>query len=154
VLDHPEGLLRFPTYVLGRLHKALHAEVDSSLRAHWVLSYLEDRGDISQQDISDGMAIDRSEVVRIMDTLERAGFVRRTRDTVDRRKYRLAITDAGRAERARVDGEVLAAHDRVLARLTPDERDTLHRLALKALGYDEQLRPLPQLSGNSPAGKT
>lgn len=143
MVDHPEGLLRFPTYVLGKLHKALHAEVDSSLRSHWVLSYLEDRGDISQQDISDALVIDRSEVVRIVDTLERAGFVRRAKDTVDRRKYRLTITPAGRAERERVDNEVFAAHDRVLARLTPDERETLHRLALKALGYDEQLQPLP-----------
>jgi hypothetical protein len=33
--------------------------------------------------------------------------------------------------------------ERVLVRLDADERATLHRLALKAVGYDEHLQPLP-----------
>lgn len=143
---HLEGLLRFPSYVLGKMHKTVHAGVDSPLREHWVLVYLEDRGDdISQQEISDALAIDRSEVVRLVDGLEKAGLVVRNRDTVDRRKYRLVLTDAGRSERRRVDALIETAHDKLLARLDADERATLHRLALKALGYDENYRPLPPL---------
>jgi DNA-binding MarR family transcriptional regulator len=139
----PEGLLRIPTYVFGRLHKALYSQIDSSLREYWVLVSLEEQGDVSQQEISNGMGIDRSEVVHIIDSLESAGLVTRTRDDADRRKYRLRITAAGRVERGRVTAQIDEATERVLTRLDADEQATLHRLALKAVGYDEHFHPLP-----------
>lgn len=132
----PDGLLRFPTYVLGRLHKALHHQIGVSLREHWVLVCLDEQKDLSQQEVSDSLGIDRSEVVRLIDALEDAGHVVRTRDGTDRRKYRLSLTAAGRAERARVDTQIAAATDRVFAGLSLAERHTLHTLALKALGAE------------------
>lgn len=131
---HPEALLRFPTYALGKLHKALHAEVDSSLRDHWVLLYLQERSDISQRVISDVLEIDRSEVVRMIDSLEAAGLVTRTRDPHDRRAYRLAVTAKGRRKTQETQREIEAATEHVLHRLDPAERETLARLARKALG--------------------
>lgn len=136
---HPAGLLRFPSYALGKLHKAVHNEIGSSLREHWVLVFLEEFDDLSQQQVSTALGIDRSEVVRLVDGLEQAGFVVRTRDDIDRRKYRLSVTKAGRAERRRTDRLIEAAAGRVLGRLDDDERRTLHRLALKALGEDQSL---------------
>jgi len=133
---HPESLLRFPTYALGKLHKALHAEIDSSLRDHWVLVYLEERAHISQQVISDVLEIDRSEVVRMIDSLEAAGLVTRTRDPHDRRRYQLTVTTKGRRKTQETEREIEAATDHVLRRLDPVERDTLARLARKALGLD------------------
>jgi DNA-binding MarR family transcriptional regulator len=133
---HPAGLLRHPTYVLGKLHKAMHAQLGTPLREHWVLTYLAERAEISQQEMANAMGIDRSEVVRLIDSLEKAGLVTRTRDPEDRRKYRLAITAAGNRLRADTDAKILEATDVLLARLTRAERETLHRLSLKALGYD------------------
>ncbi|RMI27932.1 MarR family winged helix-turn-helix transcriptional regulator [Nocardia stercoris] len=132
--EFPRSLLQHPTYVFGRLHKAIHAEVNTSLRDHWVLSYLAEQSDLTQQQVSDALAIDRSEVVRLIDGLERAGYVVRARDTEDRRKYRLSITKAGRDMVARTDERLKEAADRLLYRLTAEERRTLHRLALKAIG--------------------
>ncbi|MFF0494431.1 MarR family winged helix-turn-helix transcriptional regulator [Nocardia sp. NPDC004068] len=134
---HPRGLLRYPTYALGKLHKAIHAEVGTSLREHWVLTHLAERSEISQQEMAEALSIDRSEVVRLIDALEKAGLVTRTRDPEDRRRYRLAITAAGQKLRAETDTRIEAATDGVLARLTPAERRTLHRLSLKALGFDD-----------------
>ncbi|MEC3914794.1 MarR family winged helix-turn-helix transcriptional regulator [Nocardia sp. CDC160] len=133
---HPAGLLRHPTYALGKLHKAMHTKLDTPLREHWVLTYLAERSEISQQDMAKAMDIDRSEVVRIIDGMEKAGLVTRNRDPEDRRKYRLTITAAGNRLRAETDAKILEATDVLLARLTPAERETLHRLSLKALGYD------------------
>ena len=132
----PAGLLRYPTDVFGKLHKAVHAHLATSLREHWVLTYLAERAEISQQEMANAMEIDRSEVVRLIDSLEKAGLVTRTRDPVDRRKYRLTITAAGNRRRVDTDAEIIQSTDVLLARLTPAERETLHRLALKALGYD------------------
>src|SRR4051794_2942695 len=93
--DEPAGLLRHPTYVFGKLHKAVHARIATPLREHWVLTHLAERTEISQQEMANAMEIDRSEIVRLIDSLEKAGLVTRTRDPEDRRKYRLAITKAG-----------------------------------------------------------
>ncbi|KAA0024423.1 MarR family winged helix-turn-helix transcriptional regulator [Antrihabitans cavernicola] len=141
---HPDGLLRFPTYVLGQLHKGFHTEIDESLREHWVLVCLDESKNLSQQDLSDSLGIDRSDVVRLIDGLEGDGFVLRTRDSTDRRKYQLSITAAGRSERRRVDSLIRESTDHALAALDPDERYTLHRLALKALGRSEDLAPPPE----------
>ncbi|MTJ64907.1 MarR family transcriptional regulator [Nocardia seriolae] len=133
---HPAGLLRHPTYALGKLHKAVHTKLDTPLREHWVLTYLAERAEVSQQEVANTMEIDRSEVVRLIDSLEKAGLVTRTRDPEDRRKYRLAITAAGNRLREETDAKIFEATDVLLARLTPAERETLHRLSLKALGYE------------------
>jgi DNA-binding MarR family transcriptional regulator len=101
-----------------------------------VLTYLDERTEISRQEMANAMEIDRSEVVRLIDSLEKAGLVTRTRDPEDRRKYRLAITAAGNRLRLDTDAKILEATDVLLAHLTPAERETLHRLSLKALGYD------------------
>ncbi|MEV6768320.1 MarR family transcriptional regulator [Nocardia sp. NPDC051030] len=135
---HPKGLLRYPTYALGKLHKAMHVQLDTSLREHWVLTYLAENGDITQQEMADALAIDRSEVVRLIDSVEKAGLVTRNRDPQDRRKYRLAITAAGNRLREETNARIQEATEALLFRLTPEEQATLHRLSLKALGYDEK----------------
>lgn len=89
-----------------------------------------------EQQVSTALGIDRSEVVRLIDGLEQAGFVVRTRDSADRRKYCLSITKAGWAERHKTDELIQQAAERVLYRLDDEERQTLHRLALKALGEE------------------
>ncbi|WP_433603276.1 MarR family winged helix-turn-helix transcriptional regulator [Nocardia sp. CA-135953] len=91
----------------------------------------EEFDDLSQQQVSTALGIDRSEVVRLIDGLEESGFVIRTRDSADRRKYRLSIPQAGRAERRKTDELIEEAAERVLYRLDEDERQTLRRLALK-----------------------
>ncbi|MGX1808098.1 MarR family winged helix-turn-helix transcriptional regulator [Nocardia sp. NPDC055321] len=133
---HPRGLLRYPTYAFGKLHKGVHTRLGTELREHWVLTYLAEYTEITQQDMAGALAIDRSEVVRLVDTLEKAGLVSRTRDSHDRRKYRLALTPAGDRKRHETDARLAEATDELLYRLSPSERATLHELALKALGYD------------------
>lgn len=82
------------------------------------------------------MEIDRSEVVRLVDSLEKAGLVTRQRDPQDRRRNCLAITAAGNRVREETDTLIAEVTDTMLARLTPGEKATLHRLSLEALGYD------------------
>ncbi|MBL1078788.1 MarR family transcriptional regulator [Nocardia sp. 2] len=115
----------------------MHTELGTPLREHWMLTYLSERGDITQQEIANTLGIDRSEVVRLVDAMEKSGYVTRTRDPHDRRKYQLSITAAGNRQREATDARIAAATEVLLARLTPEERGTLHRLSLKALGYDE-----------------
>ncbi|WP_336087523.1 MarR family winged helix-turn-helix transcriptional regulator [Nocardia sp. SSK8] len=128
------GLPRYPVYALARLTKALHTEIDLPLRDHWVLTFIAENADLTQKKVGEALGIDRSEVVRLVDALEGAGLVERTRDGKDRRKYRLRVTDAGRKRCKRTDKLIAEATARVLHRLDPDEQVTLHRLVLTALG--------------------
>lgn len=128
------GLPRYPVYALGRLTKALHAAIDVPLRDHWVLTFIAENADLTQKKVGEALGIDRSEVVRLIDALERADLVERSRDGKDRRKYRLRITEAGRKQCKRTDKLIADATARVLDRLDAEEQATLHRLALAALG--------------------
>ncbi|MET9002244.1 hypothetical protein [Amycolatopsis sp. NPDC004169] len=60
----------------------------------------------------------------------------RERDTRDRRRHVLTLTEAGRAHGGTVDEVSSALTGDLLARLSPAERETLRRLLLKALGED------------------
>ena len=67
-------------------------------------------------------------ITRLIDRLEKAGFVQRQRATSDRRKVHCRITDQGLDLLQRLDPEVDAADDAALGMLTEDEQDELIRL--------------------------
>jgi MarR family transcriptional regulator, lower aerobic nicotinate degradation pathway regulator len=133
--------LRWPTYALGQLHGVARSRIEAmlgeeglSLRAHFVLVCLSEYGELSQQQVADRIAMDRSDLVKLIDHLEALDQVVRGRDTVDRRRHILSLTAKGR--RALGRGEEIADRvtNDVLAGLSAEERSTLHRLTLKALG--------------------
>jgi MarR family transcriptional regulator, lower aerobic nicotinate degradation pathway regulator len=89
----------FQVYKLGQLIFQAVEDGLSALsmngRMYFVLAGIEQGGSVSQQDLSRMFAIDPTTIVAIVDELERAGFVRRERSTVDRRRYQLHLTPAG-----------------------------------------------------------
>jgi len=67
-------------------------------RNYYALMLIEEgRGMITQQDLADLLPSDKVSVVRIIDYLSVTGYVKRVKDTDDKRKYRLTIT--GKAEK-------------------------------------------------------
>lgn len=91
---------------------------------------------VSQKDISDWMGIDPSDLVGIVDQLENAGYVTRTRDPNDRRRQLLSLTPKGLEARKKLTKIGAKASDDVLAPLTPKERDTLHALLTRIVLHD------------------
>jgi len=145
----PLGILRWPTFGLGQLYRSAHARLearladqDQSLRTYYVLVTLAEHGPLSQQQVCDRIDIDRSDMVRLIDDLEGRGHVERTRDLEDRRRYQLTLTPRGKKAVGRCDAILAAVTDDVLAALSPDERRTLHRLTLRALGYPAEIPDL------------
>jgi MarR family transcriptional regulator, lower aerobic nicotinate degradation pathway regulator len=136
-----EPLLRWPTYALGRLHAlgrvrigAALASVELTPRDYLALACLGEYGEQSQQQVADHTAMDRSDLVKLLDHLEAASLITRRRDTTDRRRHILTLTpDGTRALRA-AEQIVERENRAVLAALTDSERHTLHVLVLKALG--------------------
>jgi DNA-binding MarR family transcriptional regulator len=148
--QRPEGLLRWPTYALGQLHLVARARIDAALaagglsvRSHAVLVCLDEYGEVSQQYVADRVAIDRSDLVKVLDQLESLGQVQRRPDPRDRRRHVLTLTDAGRHAARTAEQSIGQATDEIFSALSAQERRTLHRLALRALGEPDRLADEP-----------
>ncbi len=95
----------------------------------------------SMSGLAELMHCDASNVTGIVDRLEGRGLIERTTDRGDRRIKRLVVTEAGRAQRERLETQLLTSFPG-LARLNDLERDTLFGLLHRALGFGES--PLSQ----------
>jgi DNA-binding MarR family transcriptional regulator len=103
------------------------------LRLIMALSYLGDHDGAPQQELVDALCIDAKNVVLLLNELEERGHLIRRRDSEDRRRHRVFITELGceALERAaRVQQEI---EDQVLQALDADERETLWNLLTRAL---------------------
>jgi len=71
--------------------KLSHLDIDRSYYALLLIQAGEDG--ITQQDLAGLMDTDKVSVVRIIDYLSAKGYVKRAKNTSDRRKYSLMLTD-------------------------------------------------------------
>jgi DNA-binding MarR family transcriptional regulator len=84
-------------------------------------------------DLMETLMLTSSGTTKRLDRLEKAGMIARAPDPSDRRGTLIALTDAGRELIDGVTGPHLANEARLLAPLTPAERDTLAGLLRKLL---------------------
>jgi DNA-binding MarR family transcriptional regulator len=103
--------------------------------AFGILSWVERLQPVSQKQVSDRLGTDPSDLVATFDMLERGGFVTRSRDPRDRRRYSLTLTESGEEHLRRF--RVIAAEVQadLLAPLDDDERATLQRLVERVLAH-------------------
>ncbi|WP_063553280.1 MarR family winged helix-turn-helix transcriptional regulator [Burkholderia territorii] len=94
---------RTVAWMAATLHRLYDAEVQKMLRmekisvAHWYyLRALAQDGTLNQLELSRRIGIASTTAVPALDSLERRGLVKRTRDPKDRRKYYVALTSDGR----------------------------------------------------------
>lgn len=99
-----------------------------------ILSVIAAEEPISQREVADLVGLHVSDMVELIDLLERNGWIARTRDPADRRRYHLTISPEGRSVLRRFDEIAAETEAAVLAPLTESERRTLVALAAKATG--------------------
>jgi DNA-binding MarR family transcriptional regulator len=87
-----------------------------------VLSALNEAPESSQSALAEKIAADKTRLIGTLDALQEAGLITRKPDPSDRRARILSITAAGRRARDSVQREIQASEERLLARLTADER--------------------------------
>lgn len=124
-----------------------------SLRAYFVFACLAEQDGLSQQQVCERAQVDRSDMVRLIDELERNGLVTRSRDLVDRRRNLLSLTSSGRKALRRADRILCDVTDEVFAALSDDQRAELHRLTLIALGQEPSIAGVKR-SGAARSGRT
>lgn len=128
----PPSLLGLTTYLMSRTGKVARGRLAERLAAHGlrlrhmaVLAALADFGPHVQRELAARLAIDRSDIVKIVDDLAVAGLVDRARDTTDRRRVTVTVSPTGLALLDRLQAEALAVQDDLLAPLTGAERAQL-----------------------------
>lgn len=82
-------------------------------------------GDVTQQQLADRLHLDKSRVSRLCAALERKHLLTRERDDNNRRNLRVQITPSGLAAARRLRQRWRERHERMLAAMTPDERQAL-----------------------------
>ena len=108
-------------------------ELGMDLRLLMALSYLGDHDGAPQQELVDALCIDAKNVVLLLNELEDCGHLVRRRDSQDRRRHRVHITEAGRAALQRASRAQERIEDEVLQALSPEERATLYDLLRRAV---------------------
>jgi MarR family transcriptional regulator, lower aerobic nicotinate degradation pathway regulator len=145
----PEPLLRYASFLMVQLTREtrrLTGEIgDLGLRLPHVtvLSCLAEFGPSSQKEISERLRIDASDLVALLDDLERRELATRQRDERDRRRYTVSLTDQGTEvlhQRLAAAGEM---NDRLLEPLDEAERAELHRLLLRVFAHHDPRRVPP-----------
>jgi DNA-binding MarR family transcriptional regulator len=103
------------------------------LRLLMALSYLGDHDGAPQQELVDALCIDAKNVVLLLNELEDCGHLVRRRDSEDRRRHHVYITETGRQALERAARAQADIEDDVLQALNADERATLCQLLARAL---------------------
>ncbi|UZK67006.1 MarR family winged helix-turn-helix transcriptional regulator [Sphingomonas sp. M1-B02] len=77
---------------------------------------------LSQQELSSAVGLDKSITVQIVDELERRGWARRERSTIDRRRHALVVLPEGKAFLDQLFQIMEVVEAEVLAQLSPEDR--------------------------------
>ncbi|MFI9722886.1 MarR family winged helix-turn-helix transcriptional regulator [Streptomyces sp. NPDC052396] len=128
----PPSLTALTTYLLSRTGKIARQRLAERLAARrlrlWhmaVLAALADFGPHAQRDLALRLAIDPSDVTKVVEEIGALGYVERARDPADRRRVTVVVTEAGRAVLGELNAEAEAVQDELLAPLTAAEREQL-----------------------------
>ncbi|MFO6450106.1 MarR family winged helix-turn-helix transcriptional regulator [Corynebacterium amycolatum] len=135
----PAALRKSASWCLAQLDAAVRTSVNAaldrtqiesiSIRGYWVLEAIADGGDMAQTELSALLGMDRSDMVRLIDSLESANLVERTRDSKDRRRQLIALTETGNTTRASLRRSLRRAERAAVAECAPEVRALLASLA-------------------------
>src|SRR5215813_3597546 len=120
---------RFHQICLGASAEILDPE-DLNPIEYALLAAVDDNPGIDQRSLGGRLGIDPASTSQMVDRLARRGLLEQAVHPEDRRARLLRPTSAGTGLRARLRPDLLAAQDRVLGVLAPEEQETL--LALLA----------------------
>ena len=134
----PERLLTDQAYLLGRLGREARRQFTQVLSAwelqpshYGILLLLEAIGQASQQHLARQLAIDRANMVALLDVLEQRGFIERQADPGDRRRHIVKLTAVGQEKLQQIRQARVEVDNVFFAGLDNEEQETLHRLLVK-----------------------
>ncbi|HEX7051726.1 MAG TPA: MarR family transcriptional regulator [Longimicrobiales bacterium] len=101
---------------------------DISVTQCYALEAVVLRGPLTLNALAAELYLDKSTASRVADGLERKGYVVRVPNPESRRSVLLEATSAGRALHARIEGDLVAEEERLLAEFPPETRAAMTRV--------------------------
>ena len=132
LIDDMSFLLARASALSNAAGNAALAEVSLTVRSYSVLELAAVDGRTSQREIAEFLRLDPSQVVALVDKLQRAKLVDREPDQRDRRANVIVATPLGLETLTRARTRVRAAVDSLHGNLTESERTTLTDLLRKS----------------------
>ena len=113
--------------------------------AYVVLMALADEPVRTQVALAEVIRADKTRIIPVLDDLQRRGLIERSPDPTDRRSHLLSLTPAGTEMFQSVRSGIRAYEQRLLARLSPAERNGLLGAlgTLSSLSWHELTSPGP-----------
>ncbi|HEV2146568.1 MAG TPA: MarR family transcriptional regulator [Longimicrobiaceae bacterium] len=101
---------------------------DVSVTQCYALEAVVLEGPLTLNELAARLYLDKSTASRVVDALQKKGYVERRESPEDRRALHLVATPEGRALHARIEGEILAQERELLAEFAPEVRASMARL--------------------------
>lgn len=134
------SLARRPGFLIRRLHQihtALFNEECNEGRVtpimYSLLSTLAQTGPLDQTTLARHIAVDKTNLVEVLERMRKRGLIRRWRSSKDGRVRLTDLTDEGRQLLDRIDAGAQRAHRRTLEDLTAEEQRTFVALMSKII---------------------
>jgi DNA-binding MarR family transcriptional regulator len=117
---------------VAKAHRARMGEGLAGLGLHLgqetVLMQLWEEEGLTQSQLVERLGVEPPTVTKMLQRMERAGFVTRREDVRDARVSRVHLTPRGRKLEASVRAVARRAEEQLVKRLSPEERSELRRL--------------------------
>jgi DNA-binding MarR family transcriptional regulator len=123
---------RFQVWIFQDLLKAL-ASADIRISHYSVLVIIKANPGLAQSEIADAVGIEPARLVRILDELERRGWIERMRSASDRRSHALFLTTDGQKAFERIKRLARQHEDTVIAKVGAAKYKSLLKI-LKEIG--------------------
>jgi DNA-binding MarR family transcriptional regulator len=115
-------------------------EAGESMLAWQVLAVLVKHGKQTQGELAVALAQHPAGISRLLDDLEKQGYVARCRDSEDRRRVHVEATARGERRYRSILPEVIRGVDHALEPLTDSERRVLRDLLRKVVSQDPECK--------------
>jgi DNA-binding MarR family transcriptional regulator len=135
-LPHLTGFLLRRAYVKASSNAQACIGSDTRVREVGMLALLDERGPLSQRALSDLTHVNRSIMVKLVDSFEARGWVKRERNPDDRRSYALRLTADGFRALQGLRHDLETGERQFTEVLTDRQRSQLRADLLALLGDD------------------
>ena len=95
--------------------------MDITPEQYLLIDLLWDEGPLTQKEIADRMQKDKNSITKLIDGLEKKGYVSRKTDNDDRRRNVVALTTFGQAQKQEITHIALIAAGNILGGIPEDE---------------------------------
>jgi DNA-binding MarR family transcriptional regulator len=96
-----------------------------------VLFALWDQEGVTQRELADQLSLTPATITKMLQRMEKSGFITRKQDPGDQRISRVYLTEAGRQVKAQVENVWETMEAETFENLTSEERSLLHRFFIQ-----------------------